>query len=68
MSKLSYKARRRWSLVVLLVWLPAYVILVVPLLSMITDWNFALRVVIYIAAAFLWVTPNVPVCHYVLPY
>lgn len=57
MKELSYKARRRWSLVVLLVWLPAYVILIVPLLAMIVDWNIWLRVVIYILAAFVWVVP-----------
>ena len=28
---LSYKARRRWSLVILLIWMPIYVILAVDL-------------------------------------
>ncbi len=55
--KLSYKSRRRWSLVVLLVWLPLYVVLVVPLLAAVNDWNIWLRVVIYILAAFIWVWP-----------
>jgi len=31
--KLSYKARRRWSLVVLLVWMPAYIVGVVTLMN-----------------------------------
>ena len=30
---LSYKARKRWSLVILLVWMPAYVILAVTLIT-----------------------------------
>ncbi len=57
MSELSYKSRRRLSLLVLLVWLPLYIILAIPLLSMITNWNIWLRVIIYIAAAFIWVLP-----------
>ncbi len=57
MKELSYKTRRRWSLVLLLVWLPIYIILAIPLLAAINDWFFPLRVVIYIAAAFLWVLP-----------
>ncbi len=55
--KLSYKARRRWSLVILLIWLPLYIILVVPLLARIVDWNIILRVIIYIIAAFAWLLP-----------
>ncbi len=57
MTKLSYKTRRRWSLVILLVWLPLYILLAIPILSMITDWNFWLRVLIYVIAAFVWVIP-----------
>ncbi len=55
--KLSYKSRRRWSLVILLVWLPLYIIIVVPFLAKIVDWNIWLRVVIYVFAAFAWLLP-----------
>ncbi len=53
----SYTTRRRWSLILLLIWMPLYVILAIPFLAAINEWNIWLRVIIYIFAAFLWVLP-----------
>ncbi|MBE1283152.1 MAG: DUF2842 domain-containing protein [Rhodobacteraceae bacterium] len=58
---LSYKARRRWSLVILLVGMPLYIVLAVTL----TDWlrarNDGLPVVvellIFIVLGLLWAFP-----------
>lgn len=56
--KLSYKTRRRLSVVVLLVWLPAYIIMVLPLLLRVpADMNIILKTVIFVVAAFIWVLP-----------
>jgi len=58
---LSYKARRRWSLVILLIGLPVYIVAAVTLV------NFAearlgrpsvlLEFAIYVALGFLWALP-----------
>ena len=58
---LSYKARRRWSLVILLVGLPLYIVVAVNL----TDWlratfgglNFLVELVIFVALGILWALP-----------
>ena len=57
---LSYKARRRWSLVILLVGLPLYVVLAVTL----ADWlrpivgsQWWLELVVFVLLGFVWVLP-----------
>ncbi|KAJ54181.1 hypothetical protein ACMU_03605 [Actibacterium mucosum KCTC 23349] len=58
---LSYKARRRWALVVLLIGLPVYIVLAVTL----TDWlrerfdglNFLVELLIFVVLGFLWMLP-----------
>lgn len=58
---LSYKARRRWSLIILLVALPLYIVVAVNF----TDWlrarydglNIALEFFIFVALGIVWVLP-----------
>lgn len=58
---LSYKARRRWTLVILLVGLPVYIVLAVTL----TDWlranyegfGFWVELIVFVALGFLWALP-----------
>ena len=58
---LSYKARRRWSLVILLIGLPLYVVVAVTL----TDWlrrvmdgpPMLLELVVFVLLGFLWALP-----------
>ncbi|MCE8510352.1 DUF2842 domain-containing protein [Ruegeria pomeroyi] len=58
---LSHKARRRWSLVVLLVALPLYIVVAVTL----TDWLRArfdglpvlVELVIFVGLGILWILP-----------
>lgn len=58
---LSYKARRRWSLVVLLIGLPLYIVVAVTL----TDWlrrtlespPMLLELVVFVLLGFLWMMP-----------
>ena len=55
---LSYKARRRWSLVVLLLGLPAYVIMAVLLMSFFEERPSTLvEVLIYFGLGVLWAFP-----------
>jgi hypothetical protein len=58
---LSHKARRRWSLLILLIGLPAYIVAAVSL----TNWFDArygrlpilAEVVVYVVLGFLWAVP-----------
>ena len=55
---LSYKARRRWSLVVLLLGLPAYIIMAVLLMSFFEERPSTLvEVLIYLGLCVLWAFP-----------
>ena len=54
---LSYKARRRWALVILLVGLPLYVVVAVTLVGLIERPSFLVELVIYIGLGFLWTLP-----------
>jgi hypothetical protein len=58
---LSWKARRRWSLVLLLVGMPAYVVVAVTLMNWL-DARFGrlpiwAEVAVYVALGFLWALP-----------
>ncbi len=54
---LSYKARRRWALVILLVGMPAYVVAAVTLVGLFERPSFVLELVVYVALGFLWALP-----------
>tara|TARA_R110002124_G_scaffold118493_7_gene275830 strand:+ start:1558 stop:1788 length:231 start_codon:yes stop_codon:yes gene_type:complete len=54
---LSYKARRRWSLVILLVGLPIYIITSVTLANMLPRPNILLELLIYVALGVIWILP-----------
>ncbi|CUH67738.1 hypothetical protein TG4357_03180 [Thalassovita gelatinovora] len=54
---LSYKARRRWSLVILLIGLPAYIVVAVSVVNMIDRPPIWLELLIYIGLGIVWVLP-----------
>ena len=54
---LSYKARRRWSLVILIVGLPVYIVAAVTLTGLFERPPFVLELAIYIGLGFLWALP-----------
>lgn len=54
---LSYKARRRWSLVILLIGLPLYVVVAVTLVDRLERPPIWLELVIYVVLGFLWMLP-----------
>jgi Protein of unknown function (DUF2842) len=54
---LSYKSRRRWSLVILLVGLPLYIVLAVTLVNMLERPSVPLELAIYVGLGFLWMMP-----------
>ena len=54
---LSYKARRRWSLVVLLIWLPFYIIVVASIMTTIPRLPMLVELLIYLVLGVAWAIP-----------
>lgn len=54
---LSYKARRRWALVILLVGMPVYVVTAVTLVGLLERPPILVELFIYVALGFLWALP-----------
>jgi len=54
---LSYKARRRWSLVILLVGLPLYIVVAVNVVGLFDRPPMWLELAIYIGLGILWALP-----------
>jgi len=54
---LSYKARRRWSLVILLIGLPAYIVTAVTVVNWLGRPPFVLELAVYVGLGFLWAVP-----------
>ena len=54
---LSYKARKRWALVILLVGMPAYVIACVTVLNLLERPSFLVELLVYVVLGILWALP-----------
>ena len=54
---LSYSARRRWALVILLVGLPVYVVAAVTLVDLIERPSVLVELAIYLGLGFAWALP-----------
>lgn len=54
---LSYKARRRWSLVILLIGMPLYVVVAVTVVNWLDRPPFWLELLVYVLLGFLWILP-----------
>jgi hypothetical protein len=55
--RLSYRARRRWSLVVLLVWLPLYIVVAVNVVEMFERPGVLVELAVFVGLGFLWMLP-----------
>lgn len=54
---LSYKARKRWSLVILLIGLPAYIMVAVTVVGLIDRPSILVELLVYVGLGFLWIMP-----------
>lgn len=54
---LSYKAKKRWSLVILLVGMPAYVVACVTVINLLERPSFLVELLVYVVLGILWVLP-----------
>jgi len=55
--QLSYKTRRRLSLLILLVGLPVYIVVAVTILNWLDRPRLWVEVLVYMALGFLWMLP-----------
>ena len=54
---LSYKSRRRWSLFILVIGLPIYIIIAVNLVAFLPNLPKALEFLMYVFLGIVWVFP-----------
>ena len=54
---LSYKSRRRWSLVTLLIGLPLYIVVAISAVNWLGRPSFVVELGVYIVLGFLWALP-----------
>lgn len=54
---LSLKARKRWSLVVLLIGLPAYIIVAMNLAVWLNPSSFWVELLLYVVLGVVWILP-----------
>lgn len=54
---LSYKARRRWALVILLVGLPLYVVVAVNVVALFDRPSILVELGVYVALGVIWALP-----------
>ena len=54
---MSYKLKRRLSLLILVVGLPVYIILIVNLISSFNRPNFIVELLIYLLSGIIWALP-----------
>jgi len=54
---LSYKARRRWALITLVLGLPIYIILCVATIALFDRPSFVVELCVYIGLGLLWAIP-----------
>ena len=54
---LSWKARRRWSLVILLIGLPLYIVVAVTVVNMLDRPPVWLELLVYVVLGIVWALP-----------
>ncbi|MGR3468519.1 MAG: DUF2842 domain-containing protein [Shimia sp.] len=54
---LSYKARKRWALFILIFALPAYIVAAVTIMNMIERPSFLIELAVYIGLGIIWAFP-----------
>ena len=54
---LSYKARRRWSLFILCIGLPVYIVVAVNVIDLFDRPSLWVELAVYVGLGFLWMLP-----------
>ena len=56
-ASLSYKARKRWALAILVLGLPGYIIVAVSIVSVLNRPSILLELAIYVGLGIVWIMP-----------
>lgn len=56
-SHLSYKARKRWAIIILVVGLPIYIVACVSVMSVIDRPSILIELLVYIGLGIVWILP-----------
>jgi predicted membrane channel-forming protein YqfA (hemolysin III family) len=59
--KLSWKARRRWALAILVLAVPAYIMAAVSVVALFERPSFLVELAVYVGLGILWVLPLKPI-------
>jgi hypothetical protein len=59
--KLSWKARRRWAIVILVLAVPAYIVAAVSLIALFERPPFWVELAVYLGLGILWTFPLKPI-------
>lgn len=54
---LSYKVRRRWSLLILLIGMPVYIIIVANLVALLPELSKIVEFFMYVVLGIVWIIP-----------
>ncbi|NRB02493.1 MAG: DUF2842 domain-containing protein [Rhodobacteraceae bacterium] len=54
---LSYKARKRWSLVILLVGVPIYIVSAISIIAMFDRPSILVELIVYVTLGIVWALP-----------
>ncbi len=54
---LSYKARRRWSLMILLIGLPIYIVAAISVIALLPELSGWATLLVYVVVGFAWMLP-----------
>ncbi|MEP1929999.1 MAG: DUF2842 domain-containing protein [Paracoccaceae bacterium] len=54
---LSYKSRRRWALVILLVGLPAYIVVAITIIGLLERPGLLTELLVYVVLGIVWIVP-----------
>ena len=54
---LSYKSRRRWALIILIIGLPLYIIVATTLVGFIGRPNILIELLVYVGLGIVWILP-----------
>jgi hypothetical protein len=54
---LSYKARKRWALVILLIGMPLYIVAAVNVIDLFERPSIPVELAVYVALGILWILP-----------
>lgn len=54
---LSYKSRRRWALIILLIGLPVYIVVAITIVGLLGRPSLLVELLVYVVLGIIWIVP-----------